>query len=207
MPAFPTRRYMRGPDAVSTREITIGVIILLLLGTIVAALAVHAARVGEPVAQPALQEALTAARADELPLAPIPEWNAVGPSVRFGSDELHLKIDGRADLYLKHHVIALLCSTYSREGDAARTIDVYAYEMKAARDAEAVYSLEAPPRPDPVALGDAAYRAGGAVFARAGRYYLQCIPSSSDERDAAVACAIAERVLQQLASAERRTDE
>jgi hypothetical protein len=122
------------------------------------------------------------------------DWQAPRHADRFAADELYVKIDGRAEAYLRFHVVGLTFGTYVYRRDAGRTIDVYWYDMGTPENAQAMYASEEPPDAAPAPVGRKGYQAGGAVFFCQGSSYVQILPSRLDEADARVALAIAERL-------------
>lgn len=130
---------------------------------------------------------------------PFPEpgvggWQAPRRVERYTADDLYVKIDGRDGAYLKYHVVGLMFGSYSVADDAARTIDVYWYDMGTAANAVGMYESEKPPDTTSVPFGRPGYQAGGAVFFCQGASYVQVLPSRPDERDGPAALRIAEAV-------------
>jgi hypothetical protein len=218
MPTFFSRRYVRGLAGVGTTEKCIGTLILLLTAGIVAVFVIQSATdqgylfestadtgatpsapaVGPvavaPTTSPAPPTAADPA-AVALPDPGVAGWRPAQDVGRFAPDDLYLKIDGRDELYLRHHVVRLTFASYPHESDEQRTIDVYWYVLQTAEDAANVYREEAPPKAPALPLGDAAYQAGGAVFFRRGANYLQVLPSGQDPTDADAALTIARRLV------------
>jgi len=146
--------------------------------------------------------ATSAPAADAGPTFPdidIAGWKPPQKLSHFTPETLYEKINGRADAYLQYKVSAMLFGTYFHSSDPSRTIDVYWYDMGESVNAFGIYQLEAPPTPNTVSIGDAAYETGGAVFFRKGGSYVQVLPTSSGQAaDADVAMAIAGRIADRI---------
>ena len=193
MPSVFGRRYYRGLEALSRTEVALGLFILLLVAGIVAGFVVQTVTsrrelVGvDPAACAVPQE------------SPFPEpgadgWRAPKKADRFSADNLYVKIDGRADMYLQFNVVGLTFGTYYHETDAERAIDVYWYDMGEAVNAFGIYQAEAPPDVAPAAVGRQGYQVGGAVFFWQGASYVQVLPTGSEPGDARAALEIARQI-------------
>ncbi len=121
-------------------------------------------------------------------------WRAPRQVSRYSPDDLYVKINGRAEEYLRFHVAGLTFGIYEHRTDAGRTIDVYLYDMGEPANAAGIYRAEAVPGATPVAVGTEGYQIGPAVFFWSGTSYVQLLPSSLDEADARAALAIAGRL-------------
>jgi len=121
-------------------------------------------------------------------------WQRPGEISRYTPDTLYIKIDGRAGLYLQFHVVGLTFGTYRHQADNTRTIDVYWYDMGQAANALGVYRAEAAPEATPLPFGQQGYQTGGAVFFIKSAAYVQVLPGSTDQADAAAAMEIARRI-------------
>lgn len=215
MPTFFARRYMRPAKAVGRTEKTVGAVILLLVAAVIAAFVYQIATdrnylfdVGEHVYRGAPASAV-AARAGAGPAADdaarnlFPEveldgWHRPQQVERFNADSLYVKINGRADAYLKFGVVALTFGHYDRQDDAERTVDVYWYDMGTPANALGMYRSEQAPDATPVSLGQAGYQVGGAVFFCQGSSYVQVMPSGLGDADARAALTIAERLAERI---------
>jgi hypothetical protein len=215
MPTFFARRYMRPLEAVSRTEKTVGVVIVLLVAVIVAIFVLQvatdrdylfevaeqaytptaAAGVGSwPGAEPA-----PAGEAQSLfPDPGLDGWHVPRQVERFAADNLYVKIDGRADAYMKFGVVGLTFGRYYHSDGAERTVDVYWYDMGTPANALGMYWSEEAPDATPVSFGQAGYQVGGAVFFCQGSSYVQVMPSSFGDADAQAALSIAERLAEQI---------
>ncbi len=223
MPTFLSRRYARRIENVGITEKVVGVLVLLLTGGIVAALAMQVATdetrlfdvdedaysVGGPIlVGPASLPANGLSGTEAGPTAPVDARGAVNPFPepdvqgwrrpsfvsRYSPENLYVKIDGRAAVYLRFHVSALTFGTYYHQADAGRTIDVYWYDMGEPANASGIYGAEAAPEATPVPIGSDGYQIGGAVFFWKSASYVQLLPSDLDEADARAALRIARRL-------------
>lgn len=191
MPTFLRRRYARPLDQVSRTERLVGVGLLALLAAAVGALAGRVLSDRAPLFELSPEAAEPDAGGSAAPAAvlaelALPGWTGPAQLRRFAPDELYLKIDGRAELYLQHDVAGLTFAAYRRADDPQRGLDVYCYEMRDAACAGRIYDLERPPDAAALALGDAAYQAGGAVYFRRGSAYVQVLPAAAEDADAAL---------------------
>jgi hypothetical protein len=194
------RRYVRPIETVGRTERMLGVLILLLVAAIVAAFVVQVTTNRDFLFNSeasSVSDANLAQNAAEsespFPDPGVPGWRAPTRAERFTPDELYLKVDGRAEVYLQHHVVGLVFGAYTHEAQADRTVEVYWYDMGTADNARQMYQSEAAPGVTPVAIGDAGYQVGGAVFFRAGSSYVQVLPTRPDEENARAALKIAEQ--------------
>lgn len=129
-------------------------------------------------------------------------WRAPRRVSRFSPDDLYVKINGRAEEYLRFHVVSLTFGTYEHRTDAGRTIDVYLYDMGETANAAGIYRAEAVPGATPVAIGTEGYQIGPAVFFRKGASYVQLLPTGLDEADARAALSIAGRLAERMGNGE-----
>ena len=214
MPTLFARRYMRKIEAVGSTEKVLGVLILLLVVTVIAAFVLHVATnkdylfdVDEnaylPMATPEVAGAETARgvaveAADRFPDPGVDGW--LGPTrvEHFAAGKLYEKIDGRADAFLRFGVVALSFATYVHQTDADRAVDVYWYDMGKPQNAVGMYRSEQAPDAAPVSIGRVGYQVGGAVFFCQGSSYVQVIPTRLDDADAQAALKIAERVAERI---------
>ncbi len=125
-------------------------------------------------------------------------WQAPGRVLHYTPGNLHKKINGRAEIYLHYGVTGLTFGTYRHRVEAGHYVDVYWYHMGEPGNALAVYRAESPPDMPPIAIGDRAYRAGSAVFLQSGAHYVQVLPGSLDDVDAAAAERVARRLAEQI---------
>jgi hypothetical protein len=151
---------------------------------------------GAPVA------AQAAERKSPFPEIDMNGWQVPSQVDRFTPENLYIKINGRADVYLQFHVVSLIFGTYFHQTEGERTIDVYWYDMGTPANALGIYQAEASPGAEPVPVGQNGYQVGGAVFFHKGGCYVHVLPA--DPEDAGVALAIAKRIDENIAGS---TDE
>ena len=216
MPTYFARHYTRKAEHIGRTEKTLGALILLLLAGVVAAFAYQAATntdylfgvdpavygppeeshelvVGSTVADDASGDA-----ENPFPDPGVEGWQPPRRVSRFTPDNLYIKIDGRAGLYLQFHVVDLTFGSYHHRDDDTRTIDVYWYDMGEPANALGIYRAEASPEADPVDFGQQGYQTGGAVLFIKGSAYVQVLPARIDEADAAAALQIARRLAHRI---------
>jgi hypothetical protein len=180
---------MRRIEEISSTEVVLGVLLLVLLGGIVAAFAIQVAT---------NEDYLFNVNDQAFPNIDLEGWRAPRQVDRFTADNLYVKIDGRADVFLQFHVVGLTFGTYYHTSDPERTVDVYWYDMGEPVNAYGVYRTEASPEAEPVAIGREGYQTGGAVFFCQGASYVQVLPTRDDPADARVARGIAQRLAEQV---------
>ncbi len=202
MARFLGRRYARSAKTISRTEKIVGAAILSLLMAIIGLFAITTLTGKQPlldvseVAYGYVGEVRNAAnepmynpgapatkpgvaRTDvRLPALDLAGWEPLPTVSNFGPDTLHLKINGRADFFLKLNVVGLTFGRYSHTTDPDSALDVYWFDMDEADQAALAYRAEAPPNLTAVAVGSEGYEVGGAVFFRAGSAYIQIIPSA-----------------------------
>ena len=127
-------------------------------------------------------------------------WETLGSAEFFDADKLYEKINGRAELYLAHHVRGLTClSLIEPEG---QFIDIYVYEMGQPPDAFGIFSAQrAPGQPDED-LGRGGYRSESSFFFCTGSYYVQVLASDRTEPLRRVAAGIARLLDSRLGAAD-----
>ncbi len=224
MPTFLSRRYARSIENVGATEKIVGVFLLLLTVGLVAAFALQLATdetrlfdVGEAAYSVAgSSSGGTVWRSQAVGVRPddtvqshraagfsprgfpaqsgVDGWRAPRRVSRYSPDDLYVKINGRAEEFLRFHVAGLTFGTYEHRTDAGRTIDVYFYDMGEPANAAAIYRAEAAPGATPVGVGTEGYQIGPAVFFWKGAGYVQLLPSGLDEADARAALVIAGRL-------------
>jgi len=215
MPTFFARRYMRPLEAVGRAEKTVGVVIVLLAAAVIGIFAYQVATNRDYLFEPGEQvyadvpttdvgsrPGAEPAAADETQnLFPDPEldgWHVPRQVERFNADNLYVKIDGRADAYLKFGVVGLTFGRYCREDHPERTLEVYWYDMGTPANALGMYRSEEAPDATPVSLGQAGYQVGGAVFFCQGSSYVQVMPFGLGDADAQAALTVAERLAERI---------
>lgn len=134
-------------------------------GSPATAVSTPAALVPEPARADAAEAGLAAyAGAEADVLTPIETYDA---------DTLFEKINGKADLYLSHGFVELLCQRFVLPDDAEAWFEVYAYQMASGPAAFGVYSQQQRPEAQSLAFTRFGYETGDAVFICQGPYYLE----------------------------------
>ncbi|MCK4340510.1 MAG: hypothetical protein KAY37_02155 [Phycisphaerae bacterium] len=214
MATFLGRRYMRPVEAISRTEKVVGVLILLLVVGIVAGFVLQVttnrdylfnvaeqdyarATAGQGGSDTERARGPSAEVDNPFPALGLAGWRAPQQVGRFTADNLYAKIDGRAEAYMKFHVVGLTFGRYHFERDAERTVDVYWYDLGAPANALGIYKSEEAPGARSVVLGRAGYQVGGAVFFCKGSSYVQVLPSLADA-DAQAALMIAEHLAERI---------
>ncbi len=116
---------------------------------------------------------------DDLSSA-LPKTLEGGPFVRgaklefFPRDQLYIKINGRAEIYLLHDVAGLAFCEYGREGSDSPA-EVYLYLMETELGAFGVFQAERDPDAPGADLAEDSYFIGGTLFFRKGLVYGQVL--------------------------------
>ncbi|UCG34258.1 MAG: hypothetical protein JSU68_06395 [Phycisphaerales bacterium] len=133
-----------------------------------------------------------------FPSAQAAGWRLPQQISRYTPENLYIKIDGRAGLYLQYHVVGLTFGSYILEADTARTIDVYWYDMGEPQNALGIFRAEAAPDADAIDFAPHGYATGGAVFFIKGGDYVQVLPGGIEPDDATAAMHIARGIADQI---------
>jgi len=99
----------------------------------------------------------------------------------YTAENLYEKIDGHDGAFLRFGFQSLTFVSYA--DSAGRSVDVYLYRLDRRENALGVYASERSDERENIAILDAGYRSGGAVFFYRGPYYVQIIPAESVATD------------------------
>jgi len=208
MPTFFARRYSRKLEAVTRTEKALGILILLLVAGIVAALAIQVTTnrdylfevsdAEDAQSSPMAQDTAPLEPQNPFPDPELKDWRRPRRTDRFTADDLYVKIDGQAEAYLQFHVVGLTFGTYEHKSDPDSAVDVYWYDMGEPANAQAMYHSEEAPGAVPVAIGREGYQAGGAVFFWKGPSYVQLLPTGLDESHSRAALKIAQCLAERI---------
>ncbi len=99
---------------------------------------------------------------------------------KFGPNNLHLKIDGKAELYLASGFRGLTARRFRLTGPGGDWFEVFCYEMTSVASAFAVYSQQRRPRAEFLGLTPYAYWMANGLFMVHGQYYVEAIGSRTD---------------------------
>jgi len=119
-----------------------------------------------------------------FPPEPPTGWQAPQRASRYTPDNLYIKINGRADIYLQFRVVSLVFGSYAHALDSKRTIDIYWYDMGQPENAQGIYRAEAPPDADKVDIGREGYQAAEQCSSSGGRATCRCCPPDRTRRTA-----------------------
>ena len=112
----------------------------------------------------------------------------------FGRDNLYVKIDGKADLYLQSGFVRLLCRRFVSDDDEKLWAEIYLYDMGTARNAFAVYSTQRRAGAVALPLSRFSYKADSAVFFTTAKYYVEIIAAAESEKLHDVVLTVAENI-------------
>lgn len=186
MPTLFGRRYMRA-ELQGTHEVCLGIFVLVLAGSLCAALVVHSQ--GEaPKLFEVAPEYLEGQQRQEVAAAALPrlglaDWSEARDIRTFTPDTLYEKINGRADLYFQFNFKQLTFAKYINEQAPDDDIQIYLYNMGAPQNALGIYKTELPEHPEPADVGKEGYRSGPSVFFWKGPMYVSVMafaPSLAD---------------------------
>jgi len=206
MPSFFARRYLR--QQAGRTERVLGLLILLLTGGIVAAYIVQSlthtdylfvasipeSKEAAPSAGDSARAPADASVANPFPDCGVAGWKKPAAASRYTPDNVHEKIDGRADLYLQFQMASLTFGVYMQERDEAKSIDVYWYDMGTPQNALGIFRAEQPEDAESLPIGRTGYVGGGAAFFIKGASYVQVLPAGEEADDAQAAMEIARRI-------------
>jgi len=109
-------------------------------------------------------------------------FEALSEIETYTAENLYEKINGKAPLYTEAGFVKLFTRRLVNKDNEDLWMELFVYDMGAAKNAFSVYSLQQ--RPDAQIMGDMgfAYKSGNALYLAAGRYYVELVGSSeSDE--------------------------
>ncbi len=115
------------------------------------------------------------------PFLELPEGlSPLSPPERFDRETLSDKINGKAELYLSAGFVRLDCQRIALSGRPEDWIEAFVYDMGAAPNAYAVFSLQRRSDGTPLDFAEFAYRAENALFLAHGSFYLELIASNRE---------------------------
>ena len=186
MPTLFGRRYMR-PELKSSGEIYVGIFVLVLAGSLCAALVVHsqgeAPKLFEITPEYSKGRQVQEEAAAALPRLDSPDWSEARDVRTFTKDTLYEKINGRADIYFEYNFKLLTFAKYVNAQAPDDDIQVYLYDMAEPENAMGIYKAELSEHPVPADVGREAYRSGPSVFFWKGPMYISVMafePSLAD---------------------------
>ena len=144
MATFFKREYMRPAEAIGNTEKVLGGFILFIVAAVVAAFVFQVATDRDylfEVDRQAYTPLSPIEATSPFPAPGLEGWRAPEQLDRFTAENLYVKIDGRAEAYLKFHVVGLTFGRYCHESDTGRTVDVYWYDMGTPSNALGIYKL------------------------------------------------------------------
>ncbi len=139
----------------------------------------------QPAAAPALAS-LDAALARFVAALPRPGWSVDAAPAAFEASRLYEKIDGRADLYLRHGVRRLVATSLA-SGD--HFIDAFAYDLGTPAAAAGLLREERPSGARDLPVGQGGYTVAGSLFFTIDCYYVQLVGADAEGETEAAAAA------------------
>lgn len=106
-----------------------------------------------------------------LPFPDLPGWKLSGEIETFSPETLFDYIDGGADAFLRYDFEELTVAQYENGRGGSLTIEIYCHRTPS--HAFGIYSLERPPDPKLVQIGDQGYAEKDLLNFIAGPYYLK----------------------------------
>ncbi|UCE58907.1 MAG: hypothetical protein JSU63_15875 [Phycisphaerales bacterium] len=209
MPTLFGRQYGRKLSQVSSTERILGGLIVICLAVLMLTFVVQVAtnkdhlfevdESGFQVFGGSDERKTLAENESPFPDPMIEGWGAPKTVSRYSPENLHVKINGRAEEYLKFNVEGLTFGTYYHRTDADRRLDVYWYDMGNSENAIAMFNRESSPDGRKLELGNGGYETGGTVFFCSGSSYVQILPTNFDGADTTVALSIATQLAERTA--------
>jgi hypothetical protein len=126
-------------------------------------------------------------------------WSQVGEIEHYNVASLYDKIDGRSELYMSYDVRGLSWSSYVKDGDSSRFIDVFVYDMRSPTNAFGIYSVEREVDQPAVDVGREGYRTGSNYYFWKGNHYAYVNSSHVSDEATAAGLALANGVASRLA--------
>lgn len=100
----------------------------------------------------------------------------------FNADTLYNKINGSAELYLSAGFVGLNCQRFASEGEQGDWAEIFVYDMGSAANAFSVFSVQKRAEAAGFDITRFAYKSGNAIFFARGKYYVEMIAASGDEK-------------------------
>lgn len=166
-------------------ESWVGFIILLLLGCVAAGMYFKqfsfnpAVLVATSVA-PAVPKPAASATNEFSPALP-PELAALSAPENFGPDDVYVKIDGKADLYLTAGFVHLTCQRFALKATNDVWMEWFVYDMGTLPNAFSVFSLQRRAEAQTISLTPFAYQTQNALFFVNGCYYVEAVTAMPAE--------------------------
>ncbi|MEN6386312.1 MAG: DUF6599 family protein [Phycisphaerales bacterium] len=98
----------------------------------------------------------------------------------YSPSNLYEKIDGKADLYLNNGFVSLQWRRYADTSTPDNWAEIYLFELGNPENAFAVYSMQRRTESSPLDWAQFGYATSDAIYAAAGKYYIEA-PISSDD--------------------------
>lgn len=111
----------------------------------------------------------------------------------YEADNLYEKINGKAPLYTDSGFEKLFCVRFANEADQALKMEIYLYDMGAAKNAFSVYSTQK--RPDgefPAQWNGLLYKTANGVYLVHGKYYIEVVGFAKSQDLVGAMAAVAE---------------
>jgi hypothetical protein len=103
-----------------------------------------------------------------------------GDIENYSPSNLYEKIDGKADLYLNNGFVSLQWRRYADNSGSGKWAEIYMYELGNSENAFAVYSMQRREESTPLDWAQFGYATSDAIYAAAGKYYIEAAVSSED---------------------------
>jgi len=100
----------------------------------------------------------------------------------FGPDNLYVKIDGKADIYLQSGLRKLSCLRFVSLEDENLWAELFVYDMPSTKNAFTVYSTQRRINATNLALSRFSYKAGNSIFFIADNSYVEIIAADESQK-------------------------
>jgi len=147
-------------------------------------------------------------RTTPAPLAPS-DFKALSQLQQYNAENLYEKINGKADLYLEAGFSKLTCQLFAYKEDDELWMELFIYDMQTPLNAFSVYSIQKRPNTNVLSWIDPSlgYKTENALYFVYGRYYIEIVGSSANEKLLEAMTQTAKAVQQDLAAGETEIPE
>jgi len=116
-----------------------------------------------------------------VPPALPPELAVLSAPENFEPDDVYIKIDGKADLYLTAGFVHMTCQRFALKPTNDVWMEWFVYDMGALPHAFSVFSLQRRAEAQTIGLTPFAYQTQNALFFVSGRYYVEAVTAMPTE--------------------------
>ncbi|AQT67023.1 hypothetical protein STSP2_00161 [Anaerohalosphaera lusitana] len=107
---------------------------------------------------------------------------AISPPEQFSRDDLYVKINGKAPVYLDAGFEQLHSLRFAAEDAQEKWMEIFVYDMAKPRNAFSVYSIQRRAESELIGVTEFAYKTSNAVFMALGPYYIELVAAEESNR-------------------------